>query len=40
MQRCLDLAHEAASVGNYALGVLVFRNDEVLAESGSRRYRR
>lgn len=36
MQRCLNLAHEAAAAGNYALGALVFRDGGVLAESGSR----
>lgn len=32
---CIDLARKAASSGNYALGALVARGSEVIAESGS-----
>jgi tRNA(adenine34) deaminase len=35
MGQCLDLAREAADTGNYALGVLVVRDDEVLASATS-----
>lgn len=35
IRACIDLAHEAASSGNYALGALVARGHEVIAASGS-----
>ncbi|WP_160573960.1 nucleoside deaminase [Actinomadura physcomitrii] len=35
MDICIGLAREAAASGNYALGALVVRDGEVLAESGS-----
>jgi tRNA(adenine34) deaminase len=36
MAQCLDLAREAAQTGNYALGALVVRDEEVLATTNSR----
>jgi len=35
IRRCIELAIEAASAGNYALGALVARSSEILSESGS-----
>ena len=35
MRKCISLAREAASSGNYALGALVTLDGEILAESGS-----
>lgn len=36
MSQCLALARDAAKTGNYALGALVVRDDEVLASATSR----
>jgi tRNA(Arg) A34 adenosine deaminase TadA len=35
MRRCIQLANESASSGNYALAALVANDDEIIAESGS-----
>lgn len=35
MRRCIELARKAAAEGNYALGAMVARGSEIIAESGS-----
>jgi tRNA(Arg) A34 adenosine deaminase TadA len=35
MKRCIELAREAAARGSYALGALIYRDGNILAETGS-----